>query len=83
MKIEFGESGANYVLIDRDRQITLELDRGAAKAVCRFLMKKLNIISAKLKTKDLQGNIIYEEIFEKDPELNEYRIYQNSKNIGS
>ena len=42
--IHFGKNGQNFVIIDTNRAMNLELTRVEAKALARFLMIELNIV---------------------------------------
>lgn len=70
-RIVFGRNGPYYVIIDRDRGHQLELDRGAAKAVARFLMQELNVTEARLATG--------EDVFEKDEKLKTARATKEKR----
>lgn len=46
MKLNFGKFGTNFVIINESTGVQLEIERGAAKALARFLMIELNITKA-------------------------------------
>lgn len=42
--IHLGKNGQNFIIIDTDRAINLNLTRAEAKALARFLLIELNIV---------------------------------------
>lgn len=68
MHLSFQKDGDLLVIVDRDAVYQLRLTKGAARAVCRFLMKELNVISAVMS----ENGKTY-DLFQIDKELREYR----------
>lgn len=68
MHINFGRFNGNYLIIDTKTAQTIELTKGAAKAVCRFLMKELNVINAQY----CENGEIF-DLFKVDNELRELK----------
>lgn len=46
MNLIFGKNGTHFTITDSKTGFTINIERGAAKALARFLMVELNIIKA-------------------------------------
>lgn len=78
MWLNFGKFGDFLIVTDQDTANQLRLTRGAAKALCRFLMAELNCVSAILRRPDEKtGELIDEDLFKVDGALKEYRDKNN------